>query len=99
MQTVTVNLCLLSLYTSMSWGTAFPRRLHVRSAKTQNSLCIHAVWSDSPSEDCLGPSVPTDCRVKTDETADMHSAQANLIFHWAHMQSCHACSKCCAPAY
>ena len=36
-------------------GTAFPTRLHVRSAKTQISLCIHTVWSESsPSVFTIG---------------------------------------------
>ena len=79
----------------MSRGRAFPKRLHVSTAKIQISLRIRT--SDPclrcPPEDSCDPLLHMECPAKT--LIRLYEAQADLSFRCAHMQSCR---KCCAPA-
>ena len=73
---------MLQIGEHISWGTAFPTRLHVCPAKTLVSLCIHAVclkmlWTLGYPQDTL-QRCWSDCK----------DVQADLSLRWAHMQSC-----------
>ena len=70
----------------MSRGAAFSTVFYVLQVKTQISLRIRAVWSES-SQGTLWVAMDLK-RLQAD-------AQADLSFRWAHMQPCR---KCCAPA-
>ena len=73
-----------------SRDTVFHTWLHVRPAKTQISLCIRAVWSESLQGTLCVPKDPK--RLETDME---DSKQPDWSLHWMHMQSYR---KCCAPA-
>ena len=78
-------------------GTTFPSKLHVRPVKTQISLLIHAVWSES-----------FDVRAKTNWIlcyqhsalwsfwSDCADVEADLRLRWAYKQ---LCRKCCTSVH
>ena len=71
----------------MSQATAFHLSLHVRLAKTQNCLCICAIWSVNAN--------PPRRPLKTLWILGYpQSALRRLCPRWAHMQTCR---KCFAP--
>ena len=70
-------------------------RFHVCPEKSQISLRIRAVWSESSLSTWRRfRSLATDSE-PCDDWSDCVDAQADLTLRWAHMQSCR---KCCGPA-
>ena len=80
----------------LSRDTAFPTRLHVRSANTQISLRIRTGWSHCSMSAWRRYGFMANHRVPcedSDQTARMR--RLIWVFAWRNMQSCR---KCCAPA-
>ena len=73
--------------TNMSECKAFPKRLHVRLAKTQVSLCIRAVWSESLQGNLWVATDPKRHQEDSEDWSVCTDAQANPSLRWAHMQS------------
>ena len=86
--------CYKEVVVYMSRSKAFPTRLHVSPAKTDQTAqmprltSVFAVYLKT-----LDPWQSTECTAKTDQTV---YEQVDLSLCWVHMQSCR---KCCSPAY
>ena len=93
-----VNLCTVILsaffdtHYQMSQCTTIPTKWHVHLAKTQISLAIHLIWSESLLSTWrkLGSLATQWAQAKTDQTAD---AQADLSLPCTHMPFCLFCHE------
>ena len=70
-----------------------PTKWHVHPAKTQISLGIHPVWSESSlsSQRNIGPLLWTTYWAHSEDWSDWVNAQADLSLHWVHMSFCWFC--------
>ena len=80
---------------NLSRGTAIPVRLQVRPARTQISLRVRAVWSESSQGTLWEPRIQSVFRRTTKTLIRLAHAQADLRLRWALMQYCR---ECCVPA-
>ena len=89
-----------------------PTKWHVRPAKTQISLGIHPVWSESSLSTWRKLGSLATHWAHSEDWSDWAEAQADLSLRWAHMPLCWFCREAaqmwipfsrltfnCAPAY
>ena len=70
-----------------------PTKWHVRPLKTQISLGIHPVWSESSLCAQWVAKDPSFLHVDSEDWSDWADAQADLSLHWAHMPFCWFCHE------
>ena len=72
----------------MSRLTTKPTKWHMRPAKTQISLGIHPVWSDSSLSASWVAKDLMILHADSEDWSDWADAQADLSIRWAHMPLC-----------
>ena len=81
------------IITDPSHHVTKPTKLHVRPAKTQISLGIRPVWSESSLSACRKLGSLATHWAHSEDWSDWADAQAGLSLRWAHMPFCWFCHE------